>query len=140
MMVMPSPALEFLRRLSLKRPALILLPFIAWGLAIYQTTHEAFRSVTATLDLRITGKWDSILSSSQHTLEQQRSIQQHYLSYGVYIPIDDIVVDARQQLMGPMASLMPKVCGSGRAFVWIPLPLHIPLVGEKVIEWCLVKA
>ena len=69
--------------------------------------------------------------------ELRRQIQRHFLSYNVYIPLEDIVVTGDD---GPEASelslLMQKACGRGRLFVWIPLIFRFSITGEKVFEWC----
>ena len=35
-----------------------------------------------------------------------------------------------------LGMLMQKACGRGRLYVWIPLKWRIPVLGEKVLEWC----
>lgn len=113
---------------------------LIWTMAIYFSTHDAARSLIASGDLWINRKWDKILGHGAQALEQQRAIQRHYLSYGVYIPIDDIVVDAKQPALESVQSLLQTVCGKGRAYIWVPLHFQLPVFGEKVVEWCLVKA
>lgn len=113
---------------------------LMWTIAIYSSTHDAARSLIASGDLWLNRKWDDILTRSAQPLEQQRAIQRHYLSYGVYIPIDDIVVDAKQPALESVQSLLQNACGKGRAYIWVPLHFQLPVFGEKVVEWCLVKA
>ena len=121
-------------------PIFIWLVASLWVVAAYLTTKEANRSIIASMDLWIRPHWNEILSDSLTPIESQRAIQQHYLSYGVYIPIDDIVVNARQHPNESVISMLQSACGKGIIYIWVPLPMRFPLLGEKVFEWCLVKA
>ncbi len=113
---------------------------LVWATAFYFSTHDAARSIIATGDLWLSQKWAGILTGEMQPIDQQRAIQRHYLSYGVYIPIDDIVVDASQPTLESDQTLFQTVCGKGRAYIWVPLHFQLPVFGEKVVEWCLVKA
>ena len=70
-------------------------------------------------------------------LSTKRKIQRHYLDYGIYIPIDDIILDLEEGDQISQSKMLRKVCGEGNAYVWVPLRFRLPLIGEKVFEWCL---
>lgn len=73
----------------------------------------------------------------QLTTALKRKIQKHFLDHTVYIPLEDIVLahnsdDEKDSL----TLLMQKACGRGKLYIWIPLKFRLPIVGEKVFEWC----
>ena len=75
--------------------------------------------------------------SQSPVLSSKRKIQRHYLDYGIYIPIDDIILDLEEGDQISQSKMLRKVCGEGNAYVWVPLRFRLPLIGEKVFEWCL---
>ena len=67
----------------------------------------------------------------------KRAIQKHLLSFATYVPLEDIVTAAPSDVAaGDLSLLMQKACGRGKLFVWIPLRIRLPIVGERVYEWC----
>lgn len=71
----------------------------------------------------------------------RRSQQKYFLDYGIYVPLEDIMyVDQlpsggeryADALISSCAGLRP---GDGIA-IWLPLKIKLPLIGEKVREWC----
>lgn len=75
----------------------------------------------------------------EESISRQRQIQAHYLSYGVYIPLDDIVIGAHVSNTQPLMKSIEGVCGPGVTAIWVPVAVHFPIFGEKVFEWCLVR-
>jgi hypothetical protein len=76
----------------------------------------------------------------EESISRQRQIQAHYLSYGVYIPLDDIVIGAHDsKSTQPLMKNIEGVCGPGNTAIWVPVAFHFPIFGEKVFEWCLVR-
>lgn len=95
------------------------------------------QAVLATLSVKPLSKKIVEQGAENMRLEMQRGLQKHYLNYGVYIPLEDImftehVVKSNSDL-GPVVR---SVCGNAALVVWIPLLIRLPLVGERSIEWC----
>ncbi len=112
-----------------------------WATAIYVSTHQAAKAGIASALLLQDPDLTSLLSKPQTiALDGQRFIQRHFLSYGVYIPLEDIVIRGVTSVEPTIVPLMEQSCGEGQAYVWVPLRFQLPVVGEKVLEWCLVKA
>jgi len=72
--------------------------------------------------------------------ELKRSIQRHFLNYDVYVPLEDMIQGLPPQGSAAKASelslLMQKACGQATLYVWIPIRFRIPLIGDRVTEWC----
>ena len=70
--------------------------------------------------------------SENRTLIKQikRDIQRHFRKSGIYVPTEDILTISDKS--GTSEELMAKVCGSGRLFIWAPLRLRFPFVGERI--------
>jgi hypothetical protein len=76
-------------------------------------------------------------ASEQGALEIKRRIQKHFLSFDVYLPLEDIVfVDGSNNLPQDLSVALKKACGPSKFVVWLPLGFRLPIFGEKVIEWC----
>lgn len=70
-------------------------------------------------------------------LELQRSVQKHFLDYGIYLPLEDIMFT--QRLLAANKDLengIRRACGDGPFALWIPVVVKIPLIGERSSEWC----
>lgn len=136
---LPAPTIEPSPILPKKRFRWWLAPL--WAVAFYVSTHQAAKALIAgAFFLNNRELLEQLDKPQTIALEAQRSIQRHFLSFGVYIPLEDIVIrgkDAEEQTLVP---LLEQACGEGQAFVWVPLRFQLPVVGEKVLEWCLVKA
>ncbi len=70
-------------------------------------------------------------------LDLRRSLQRYLSDHDVYIPIEDI----RWQDDDTLASFdsgwtMQIRCDRARLHVWVPLRFKLPIIGEKVVEWC----
>ncbi|MFW7378096.1 MAG: hypothetical protein ACOH5I_04755 [Oligoflexus sp.] len=107
--------------------------------AVHLSAGNLVQALMAANDLRLDPELDSLLDSNDFELQHKRSVQQHFSKFGIYIPTDDIIVNARDIVHEPYRSLLLQSCGSGKIFVWVPLKFRLPLIGEKIIEWCLVK-
>jgi len=107
--------------------------------AAHLSAGRVVQALLASADLRLDQEPDSLLDSSDFELQQKRLVQQHFLKFGIYIPIDDVIVNDRNLVDEPYRSMLEKSCGSGRLFVWVPIKFRLPLIGEKIVEWCLVK-
>ena len=80
---------------------------------------------------------DADLVDATHVFTTKRAIQKHLLSFATYVPLEDIVAASpRDVASGDLSLLMQKACGRGKLFVWIPLRIRLPIVGERVYEWC----
>jgi hypothetical protein len=112
-----------------------------WATALYVSTHQAAKAAIASALLLNNPELSTLLQKPQTmALDGQRFIQRHFLSYGVYIPLEDIVIRGVTSVEPTIVPLMEQSCGEGQAYVWVPLRFQLPVVGEKVLEWCLVKA
>jgi hypothetical protein len=112
-----------------------------WATAIYLSTYQAAKAAIAGFVLLLNQDLTTLLTSPQTVaLDGQRFIQRHFLAFGVYIPLEDIVIRGLTSEEPTSVPLLEQSCGEGHAYVWVPLRFQLPVVGEKVLEWCLVKA
>lgn len=112
-----------------------------WATALYVSTHKAAKAAIASAFLLQNQELSSLLKKPQTiALDGQRLIQRHFLTFGVYIPLEDIVIRGMSSEEPTIVPLLEQSCGEGQAYVWVPLRFQLPIVGEKVLEWCLVKA
>lgn len=112
---------------------------LSWAIALAVSAKDAVPPLRASFAiLKQTDLWE-IPKSLEESLDRQRQIQAHYLSYGVYIPLDDIVIGAQDTRSQPLLASIEGVCGPGSTAIWVPVAFHFPILGEKVFEWCLVR-
>ena len=112
-----------------------------WALAFYVSTHEAAKALVASLFfLQNRSLYEQLTKPQMVALEAQRSVQRHFLSFNIYIPLEDIAIRGKETEEQTIIPMLEQFCGEGKAFVWVPLRFQLPVVGEKVLEWCLVKA
>lgn len=106
-------------------------------IAVYVSTSQSIKAFIASAHFLIDLDESSLLNSEGSDLNQKRLIQKHFLRYGVYIPIDDVIFANK----GPNESLhvqfLQATCGQASLYIWVPLKFRLPLAGEKVSEWCL---
>lgn len=117
----------------LRRSLLIFVPVLA---CIVWSCFPALKAVVAAgiLDFRK----EAVLGDGDSPLEHKRRLQKHFLSHDVYIPLSDITLaNGESSLDQQRLFSMRKICGQGKIFVWIPLKFRFPILGEKVVEWCL---
>lgn len=117
----------------------VLVLILSWAIALGVSAKDAVKPIRASLALLKQKEiWDPS-KNLEESIERQRQIQAHYLSYGVYIPLDDIVIGAQDNRSQPFMKPIKGVCGPGSTAVWVPVAFHFPIFGEKVFEWCLVR-
>lgn len=102
--------------------------------AIYNSIKSTLHAIVATFHL--------ILVGFQHhndipDLYAKQSVQKHYLGYGIYIPFNDIILSQDNSASDINLADLEFICGKGKNFVWVPFRVTIPILGEKVYEWCL---
>ncbi|MBC7661702.1 MAG: hypothetical protein H7249_18560 [Chitinophagaceae bacterium] len=131
-----SNLLDYGRRSSAVFAALVL---IAWGLAIIVSLRDAYPAFRASYAILQKDTFWNTAETAEESLTKQRQIQSHYLSYGVYIPLDDIVIGAHVSNTQALKKSIEGVCGPGSTAIWVPVAFHFPIFGEKVFEWCLVR-
>jgi hypothetical protein len=73
--------------------------------------------------------------------EFKRGEQKFFLSYGIYVPLDDIMFTEQLATHGnKFTEVIERTCSGvsvGRGIaVWLPLKIKIPFFGERVSEWC----
>lgn len=81
-----------------------------------------------------------IVKYDADAMEERRELQKKILASGVYIPLEDIIIRTEENSSSQLLANLILACGPGRVFVWMPLQFKFPIIGEKVFEWCLVKA
>lgn len=109
--------------------------FVASLVATCVIIWPSYRAIKAGIELNL----DANSTVSDGGLSTRRQIQKHFLGYGIYIPIDDIIVKAASLHEQELLSYLSKTCGNKDVFIWVPLRFRFPIVGEKVKEWCLSK-
>jgi hypothetical protein len=107
--------------------------------ALHLSVAQPVQVLFATTELILDPQYDSLVESNVAELKQQRRIQQLYLKYGIYVPLDDIVIRQGENGPSPYMALLEKACGRGQLYIWIPLKFQLPLIGERISEWCLVR-
>jgi len=112
---------------------------LCWIAAFAVTAKDAIPALRASYAILNRSEFWSPSKNPEGTVSHQRQIQAHYLSYGVYIPLDDIVIGAHDPTTQPVAKSLKGVCGPGATAIWVPVAFHFPIFGEKVFEWCLVR-
>lgn len=129
-------------RFWLSRRWLVGYPCLFLALSISAThlsTSQALTSLRASMDLKLDLEDSSLLNSSDLELQKKRLVQQHFLKYGIYIPLDDIIVNVNDRVVEPYRTLLSKSCGHAELYVWVPLKFRLPILGDKIVEWCLTK-
>jgi hypothetical protein len=114
--------------------------------------------VIAGLVMMIASTWDAIIVgwvvyqhpsvnvSVLNTIEPartefRRKEQRYFLESGIYIPLEDIMfVDQLAKAGKSYSKALKENCSDlnderGLA-IWLPLKIKIPLLGERVQEWC----
>ena len=110
-------------------------PFLA---AIYYSTHKAVAALIACQQLQVQNNEALKELSPKALVEYKRKIQQHYRHYQIYLPLEDIVVNA-QLNENPdsfkLSASLQENYGASQVYLFIPLRFHLPFVGENVIEY-----
>lgn len=114
---------------------------LSWCLAILSialwSSWPAVKALSAALELKKISKQSVIQGSDSVKLEIQRNLQKHFLEFGVYVPLEDIMFTERVTEANPeLEATVNRVCGNAPLVVWIPLQFRLPLVGERSLEWC----
>ena len=95
------------------------------------------RAVVAAFAMTPISRQPLVTGAESVRLEVQRAIQKHFLNFGVYIPLEDIVfLERLTQTNQSLEGILKKVCGSDPIAIWLPLKFRLPLVGERSMEWC----
>ena len=89
------------------------------------------------LDRRIADQ--QLLLRSLPWLENARNIQKHFSDMGIYVPTEDIVLATGDESLFDLRPAMRTICGDGDVYIWVPMTIDRPMVGEKVVELCLAR-
>lgn len=110
---------------------------LAAAAAVTWSALPAAKAAVATLALKGVPK-DSVLQGTENVrLELQRNLQKHFLDYGVYVPLEDIMFTEHvSQTNADLETVIKKVCGDAPLAIWVPLQFKVPLIGERSVEWC----
>lgn len=74
---------------------------------------------------------------SSDQLGLRRGLQRCLSDHDVYIPLEDIRWNDNGLLTSFDSSWTMQIqCDRARLHVWVPLRFKLPVIGEKVIEWC----
>lgn len=117
---------------------------IAALFAVLWTTHPAFLAATAYLTL---SPLESASLTAAFDLDHEkfllgRKVQLHFLKYRIYIPIEDISFtnpsqDISIEIDPGNLSEETTSCNSRKPLIWVPFRFKVPVIGERVIQWCL---
>jgi hypothetical protein len=108
-------------------------------LALIWSTWPTLSAVVAVVSLRTPALYADEWSDADKVVEVKREIQKHFLNNHVYLPVEDIVTvsdSGGEKASGTLAELMKRACGKGNIYIWIPLRFRVPLVGDRIFEWC----
>ena len=129
--------MRILRATRLLGSISLLTPFLA---AMVWTFYPSLQSTWAVFSMpkvNTTEIWDS---TNDPAIKQRlrRQIQQHFLHHSIYIPFDDIYINELEPHSQDyfVSLVMQKSCGRGRLLIWVPFKIRLPIIGEKVFEWC----
>jgi hypothetical protein len=113
---------------------LIAVPLI--GAAMW-SLGSLIRTVHATV-VCSTGKFVDLKKvESSDQLSLRRGLQRCLSDHDVYIPLEDIRWNDNGRLTSFDSSWTMQIqCDRARLHVWVPLRFKLPVIGEKVIEWC----
>ncbi len=121
------------RRINLRLANLLAAVLVAAAWSLWPTFGSVFAALTLpNIENEVVTK-----GSEQVQLDLQRTVQKHFLAYGVYLPLEDIMFT--QKLLATNKDLAPalhRICGESLFAVWLPLVVRFPLIGERSTEWC----
>ena len=114
---------------------------ISWIAAVavisFASAYPAVRALVATARMEPVRHQVIINNDLQVRAELRRQIQKHYLNYGIYVPVEDIMFrDQVLQLNQSLESSVHHYCSDAVLGIWVPLKFRLPLMGERVVEWC----
>lgn len=113
--------------------SLLVLIFAYWAF------EPAGRAIIASYSLdKVFGSAD-FSDGNAEALGVRRRIQKHYLQYDIYMPLEDIIVPADPAATSDknrLTFLMRNVCGSAKIYVWVPIKIRVPGLGNMIWEWC----
>lgn len=122
---------------SYKKDCIFLVLFLTPLVAACAWSFEpSLRSIWAAYNLKETEIFDSSLVDYESVKELKRSIQMHFLGYDVYIPLEDIVTTDKSTSNKMFTGLMKEACGSANLYIWLPLPIRVPVIQSKTFELC----
>lgn len=112
--------------------------FAPIAFAGYSSCKPAIFAIIASNSIKSDSLTDGL--NDFHQTFSQRKIQRHYLDYGIYIPIDDIIVNRGGDTNPSLIKMLERTCGRSPIYIWVPIRFRVPLAGEKVFEWCLTMS
>ena len=119
---------------SLLLLAAVVLPVVT---AFGWTVSPAVRAWVATTTLAI--EVDAYqLESAGGVSDVKRTVQNHFRNYDVYIPTTDIVavLDGYSESHTRLEKMLRAACGKGVLYVWVPIRYRLPVIGDRISEWC----
>jgi hypothetical protein len=124
-----------------KQKAIIAIPWLlAFLMAFLWSFSDSIKVLVATSRHPLLGGESVNLVEPART-EFKRQEQKYFLEYGVYVPLEDIMYVEQLPSSGERyAASIKMTCAdlstkNGLA-IWLPLRVKLPLLGERVFEWC----
>lgn len=113
----------------------LITPFVYAGL---WTATPAIRAAYACHSLGISKKEILAAQTSKNSLDLRRKIQKFFLDQQVYIPFEDIFLNggADESEKKRFDHMIAKTCGKGDIFIWVPFKFRLPMIGDRILEWC----
>lgn len=105
-----------------------------YGYGLYYCLQPSLNAIFGTLVLPEIQVVENELGERTNLSEIKRKIHRHFLEYDTYIGTSDI--NATKSDADVNRELFTKSCGQGTIFVWLPLRVRLPLIGDQVYEWC----
>jgi hypothetical protein len=113
---------------------LLFSPFVA---AIFWTTAPAISGLDSIYSFPSKLVQNLDTSGEQSDLWYRRKIQKHFLNSRVFISMDDIItVNKEMEKNDDGVRLLRKSCGDSSLYIWVPFRFRLPLLGERIYEYC----
>ena len=105
--------------------------------AVIWSCRFAIAAYFATLTFKPIYYTQSQWESRSNVTNFSKHLQTHFRKYKIYLPFEDIVKKPQKGLLLEKIFLdLERDCGHGNVYVWVPLFFKVPLLGNKVVEWC----
>ena len=106
--------------------------------AISWSIKPALDTISATIFLEIPKQNKQEWNTEVAAEKIRQIVQMHFLDYKVYIPMEDIFVNNEidDTSQTRIALLMNKSCGRASLFIWLPIRFRLPLIGDRLVEYC----
>lgn len=105
--------------------------------AAFWSAEPALQATYAAWKYNLTPIDTDRLNNSINQVNTKRQIQKHFLRDNIYIPLEDIIlITDFLEKQSNLSFFMQNACGRGRIYVWVPLKFRLPIIGDRVFDWC----